>query len=147
MLPPPLALAGFQPYRRNGLKTLLVPSFRHSEWNVQTEPPCRGKRSVNLISYEKYSYFIWTAIKRRMWKLPLNSERQGLRKRKYTAEGIRNDQRIFLRNSKDFSWLRNERFGRHLLALKTLSSLHIHLTSIYWEQLNQVQWVWGCSGE
>lgn len=27
----------------------------------------------------------------------------GLRKRKHTAEGIRNDQRIFLRTSKDFS--------------------------------------------
>ena len=55
----------------------------------------------------------------------------GLEKRKYTAEGIQSDQEICLRTSKDFRWLRNQRF-----SLKAVSSPPIH-SHIYWE-LSQV---------
>lgn len=44
----------------------------------------------------------------------------GLEKRKYTAEGIQSGQ-IYLRTSKDFRWLRSQRF-----SLKAVSSPPIH---------------------
>lgn len=58
-------------------------------------------------------------------------ELEGLEKRKYTAERIQSDQEIYLRTSKDFRWLRNQRFG-----LEAVPSPPIH-SLIYWE-LSQV---------
>lgn len=89
---PPLALAGLQPCRRNGLKTRLVPSLRHSYIRIdKLNHPTEVDRAldsefikIQLLSLACY----W------MHNIEIATElgEAELGTRRYTADRLRNDQ-------------------------------------------------------